>query len=281
MPAIFTHVHFGNAVVAILPPALRALKEEFPEAFYLGTQGPDLLFYHKPFKKKEKNAPRKKGWDLHAEAPETFFLNGAKLLLSDDRNRDETGFFPKTAEGAYLMGFLCHFTLDSHCHPMIDEHSVNGLSHGKIESELDKYFFKKLERAPRGYNAAKLFSKSVEAQAASAAVLGVTEKNTRVAIRTMRRINGLFSSRLGLTHGFCHAALSLAGMNKTFGEMFLHKKDDPRCQTLLSRLEERFNVAVQKASEIIPVFFERLPNRVERSSLDDNFYRYDYSGNHI
>ncbi len=275
MPAIFTHIQFGKEVVSLLPPALQALAEKHPKPFYLGTQGPDILFYHKPTVKKEKNPARKLGWDLHAVESAPFFLNAAKILYEDKQNRDDKGnFAPKTAECAYVLGFLCHFTLDSACHPDIDGRSVNGLTHGKIESELDKFHFQKNGYPTRGVNAAKFFYPNEDAQKASAKILGVTEGNTAVAMRSMYKINNLFSHKCGFVHGFCHFILTMVGMNKTFGEMFLHKKEDERCKDLLPLLHERFNEAKAKAAEKITAFFDGLKLAIR----NDEFYRYNYSG---
>ncbi len=279
MPAIFTHIQFGKEVAQGLPPALKALTERHAESFYAGTQGPDLLFYHKPLKSRKKNPARAKGWALHEVSPEAFFLNAALLLLSDSRNFDEAGnFSPRTAEAAYLLGFLCHFTLDSACHPLIDGSSVNGLTHGKIESELDKFQYRKIGKPDRGFNAAKLYANSEAAKIASSKILSVNEREAAVAMRSMRKINGLFSHKCGLVHGFCHAVLSLVGMNGSFGEMFLHKKDDLRCKELLPKLGELFNAAIPTAREAIVDFFGNMPQYVAQNRLDKDFYRYNYSG---
>ena len=278
MPAIFTHVQFGKEVVTTLPPALSALVEKHPESFYLGTQGPDVLFYHRPLKSKN-NSARKLGWSMHAEAAEPFFLNGAKLLLEDKANYNSDGtFLPQTAEAAYLLGFLCHFTLDWSCHPFIDEHSVNGLSHGKIESELDKRQYRKLGKPIRGFNAATLFFPTDESRKASAKILGVTEENTLTALKYMRFINGAFSHKCGFVHGFYHLILTLVGQNKKFGDMFIHKKDDPRFEPLWETLNEKFNEAVPRASGIITDFFENIQQHVEKNTLANDIFRYDYSG---
>ncbi len=278
MPAIFTHIQFGKEVVKELPRELRSLVAAHPQAFYAGTQGPDLLFYHKPLKKKAKNPARKKGWDLHAEYPEQFFLRGAKLLLADEGNLQEGKFAPTSAEAAYLLGFLCHFTLDSQCHPYIDERSVNGVTHGKIESELDKFQFRKIGKAERGFNAATLFSPSEEVAKASANVLGVSVKNTKVALRSMRKINGLFSHKREFVHSFCHFVLTLVGMNKTFGEMFLHKKADAACAPLLPVLGEKFDKAKPLAVRQITAFFDNVPHFAAQNALNIDFYRVNYSG---
>ena len=280
MPAIYTHVRFGEEVLKVLPTPLAALAEKHKECFYLGTQGPDLLFYHKPFKSKAKNPARKKGWDLHAVAPEVFFLRGAKCLLDDKNNFDEAGnFTPESAEAAYLLGFLCHFTLDFTAHPYIDENSVDGLSHGKIESELDKHHFRKQGKKIRGFNAAKLFFPYEEAKKASAKILAVSEKESTRAMKTMRFFNGLFSHRCGLVHGVCHAALALVGMNKnSFGGMFIHKKDDPRTDVLMPTLDGLFDEAIARAKSVIPEFFENIQGSVENNKLTNEIFRYNYSG---
>lgn len=280
MPAIYTHVCFGEEVLKVLPAPLVALAEKHKESFYLGTQGPDLLFYHKPFQSKAKNPARKKGWDLHAVAPEGFFLNGAKRLLDDKQNYDKDGrFCPDSAEAAYLMGFLCHFTLDFTAHPYIDENSVNGLSHGKIESELDKHRFRSSGKKIRGFNAAKLFFPDKESKKASAAILDVAEEESGRALKTMRFINGLFSNRCGLVHGFSHAVLSLVHMNKnSFGDMFIHKKDDPRADVLMPTLNTLFEKAVQRANLVITEFFANIQSSVQNNTLTNEIFRYNYSG---
>ncbi len=269
MPAIFTHIQFGKEVLPTLPPPLQAIANGHPEAFYLGTQGPDILFYHKPMKKKAKNPARKKGWDLHAEPPFSFFQRAGALLSGGKGWQSEAN----APLAAYVLGFLCHFTLDKTCHPAIDAHSVNGLSHGKIESELDKYEFRKIGKPARGFNAATLFYPSEDAEIAGAKILDVSREAMRVAMRSMQKINRLFSHKCGLVHGFCHIGLTLVGMNRSFGDMFIHKKDDTRCEELLPLLNEKFNEAIEIAAREISAFFENLP-----SFLENDFYQYDYSG---
>ncbi len=278
MPAIFTHVQFGKEVAAGLSPALQALVSAHEESFYLGTQGPDLLFYHKLLKSKKKNPARKLGWDMHERTSEAFFLAATEKLFADGENLEDGEFFPKSAAAAYTLGFLCHYVLDSTCHPTIDKASVDGLTHGKIESELDKYILRRAGMPVRGFNAATLFFPEEEAKRASAAILGVREEETGRAMRSMRKINKLFSHKCGFVHGVCHAALTLVGMNGSFGQMFLHKKEDTRCKELLPRLEGLFEGAIPLAREQIEAFFAHLPRHAEVDSLETNFYRSNYSG---
>lgn len=280
MPAIYTHARFGEEVLSVLPAYLASPVEKHKESFYLGTQGPDLLFYHKPFKSKKKNPARKKGWYLHTIPPEEFFLNGAKALLADNSNyAEDRSFRPDSAECAYLIGFLCHFTLDYTAHPYIDNNSVNGLSHGKIEAELDKHHFRKQRNKIRGFNTANLFFPNDESKKASAKILDVSEKESERAMKTMRLINGLFSHKCGLVHGFCHAILSLVDMNKNgFGDMFIYKKDDARATALLPTLDTLFEKAVETAKTVITEFFANIQSSAENNALTNEIFRYNYSG---
>ena len=43
MPAIYAHLRFGEEVAKTLPAPFTELIKRFPEAFHLGTQGPDIL----------------------------------------------------------------------------------------------------------------------------------------------------------------------------------------------------------------------------------------------
>ncbi len=268
MPAVFTHIQFGNAVASTLPAPLRALTEKHPAAFYLGTQGPDVLFYHKPFRSKKKNPIRKRGWDTHAQAAAPFFVQLAKKINKA----------PSDALKAFAVGFLCHFTLDCTTHPFIDAHSKDGLAHGKIESELDKYFLKKLGRPAYGFNGTTLFSPSEESVQTGMRAFDIPEKNMRILLKSMRRINGLFTNEHGFVRGFCHVALTLIGQNGTLGQMFIHKKDDARCVPLLPTIEALFHQAVGKASAQITAYFSHLEQIARTERIEDDFYRYTYSG---
>ena len=267
MPAIYAHLRFGDEVAATLPSDLRECADKYPEAFHLGTQGPDILFYHKPL---TKNDIRAYGTTLHRMSAEEFFLPAATTLLSEG-NADS----PKKA---YLMGFLCHFTLDVTCHPFIDEHSSTQLTHGKIESEFDKYLLRKDGKPIRGYNTATPISGENFTAEACASLLDVPLKNIHRAVKTMKKINGWFSKKCELFHVFAHTFLKIAGLERKFGDMFLHKKDDPLCENLNGRLFEKFQTAISHASELIQEYFSSLQTAVVEKKLQNEIFRSNYSG---
>ena len=76
MPALYAHLRFGEEVSKTLPEDYREYIDRYPEAFALGTQGPDILFYHQPTKH---NEIRQRGSFLHTIFGEEFFLAQGEL----------------------------------------------------------------------------------------------------------------------------------------------------------------------------------------------------------
>ena len=276
MPAIYAHNRFGEAVIATLPPSFRDFLKKYNEAFCLGTQGPDILFYHRPIKS---NPTRKKGMDMHLTPAEGFFLKQGERLFKDKLVKEQNGvYLPASADAAYIAGFICHFTLDVFAHPHIYELEDTGVSHGRIESEFDKYLLRKDGRPIRGFKTAGQITKKNGTAQACANALEVSTDEILRSIKTMRTINNdLFSNPFPPVHGFCHFVLRIAGMEGKFGEMFLHKKDDPACNALNSTLEKDLSDAVPKAAALIEDYFSNLPKHIENGKLDE-FFGNNYTG---
>ncbi|MEG0070372.1 MAG: peptidase [Raoultibacter sp.] len=142
MPAIMTHDFFGRDVYDELYNLIGGSRDEC-DAFLLGNQGPDPLFYSviSPRLAKFNNL----GSTIHNEKPsEVLCALKHSLSILDETERP--------VGRAYALGFVCHYTLDSSMHPLVffNEYQVcdagvEGLSrengnevHGVIESELDE-----------------------------------------------------------------------------------------------------------------------------------------------
>jgi hypothetical protein len=63
-----------------------------------------------------------------------------------------------------------------------------------------------------------------------------------------------------------------------FGDMFLHKKDDPRCNGLLQDLYQKWTSAVPATATRIRDYFEDLAKHVQNNRLPQEIYRCNYSG---
>ncbi|MBE5745281.1 MAG: hypothetical protein E7355_03990 [Clostridiales bacterium] len=275
MPALYTHYRFGEEVIKALPVCFSDHVDKYPEAFALGTQGPDILFYHHPLKK---NEIRSYGTHLHDIAAEDFYLDMAALLLENATGESAEEVLSKNgAFAAYICGFLCHFTLDVSCHKYIDDNSVEKPSHGKIESEFDKFLLRKDGKKLRGYNTATPIKAENGTVEACAKALNVPQENIALSIKSMKKINGWFSKKSECFHFFMHLLLRIVGMERKFGDMFIHKKDDPLCQKTNDVLFGKFEAAIPMGAALIEEYFSSLPTLLKTRKLNEIF-RYNYCG---
>lgn len=142
MPAIIAHDTFGTEVYNQLFEYIGGSRDE-ADAFLLGNQGPDPLFYamvHPGLPGVSEVGNR-----MHSEKP-------AELLAAMRAGIREAPAADQPIDRAYVLGFLCHYLLDSTAHPLIQSQEyalcdagVPGLTrengsdvHAVIESELDE-----------------------------------------------------------------------------------------------------------------------------------------------
>lgn len=142
MPALITHDFFGRDVYDRLYTLIGGSRDE-AEAFLLGNQGPDPLFY--TVLSPQLREHNRLGSTMHNKKP-------SELLAAFKNSLGILGSAELEAGRAYALGFLCHYTLDSTMHPFVFFHEYQlcdagepGLSradgsevHGVIESELDE-----------------------------------------------------------------------------------------------------------------------------------------------
>ncbi|MBQ7948725.1 MAG: hypothetical protein IJ284_03085 [Clostridia bacterium] len=67
-------------------------------------------------------------------------------------------------------------------------------------------------------------------------------------------------------------------MERKFGDMFLHKKDDPLCETPNKVLIEKWKDAIPQASALIQQYFDELKAWVVNQKTENELFRYNFSG---
>lgn len=142
MPAIITHDQFGRDALT-LPTLSFVETEQEKEAFLLGNQGPDPLFYCVANPTTAKYHAL--GGRMHHENPNVLLQCLAQSLV----------YLPSAAHPlakAYIAGFTCHYLLDRAEHPLVYaqqyalcDAGIDGLEekdgsevHAIIESDLDE-----------------------------------------------------------------------------------------------------------------------------------------------
>ena len=128
MPTTYAHWRFGDKCIRMLPDDLQNIILNNRAIFDYGVHGPDIFFYYNCLKHNEVN---RYGSAMH-DIPYKDTLAQIKENFKKTENKDMAL--------SYLLGFTCHFTLDSYCHGFIEKvDETTPYSHGKIESQFDRY----------------------------------------------------------------------------------------------------------------------------------------------
>ncbi len=213
MPAIMTHDFFGKDVYPQLGTIIGPTEEE-RDAFLLGNQGPDPLFYvvltyrMKPF--------FHLGSIMHNEKTNkliTAMREAIDLLDEDER----------PVGRAYAYGFLCHYSLDRAMHPLvysqqyaICDAGIEGLdsrSESEVHAEIEREFDEMVLFAKTG-ETISTYRPAVQVLRASDEVLDIIGKLYayvgmkafsmfppfdlfKAAVKNFRSVQGLFYSPSG------------------------------------------------------------------------------------
>ena len=117
MPAFYTHYRFGCDVLKQLPEDIRSICTAHRGLFDIGLHGPDIYFFYRP-------------------------------VLPNKVNR--IGYAAHKRSGRY---FLCHFTLDSICHPYIHTAMKEfNVTHAATETAFDRALLLKDGKDPQHFD---------------------------------------------------------------------------------------------------------------------------------
>lgn len=161
MPACLTHYFFAKNILASLPN-----KTDIDEcAFFWGAQGPDFLFCRNFIPWRKDKTISAYGSRLHETKPSAT-LNSMREFLKHNDN---------AAYRSYVLGFVCHYSLDCTAHPYINalsaqlskvrENETKSTMHGEIEGSLDTIVLRsETGKLPSEISLGKMFPKNEAVQ---------------------------------------------------------------------------------------------------------------------
>lgn len=250
MPAIYAHNQFGNRVLQQLDAKKRALILKYLRQFRIGLQGPDYLFFYKPL---SKNPISRVGYALHEE-PAAGFMEHAREVIRENGT--------DSPEYAYILGFICHFSLNDECHPFVAEQiEKTGVGHIEIESEFEKLLMRKNGEEPLAYPVGRTFPTDREtAECIAKFYDGVGADDARKALKSMKRYKNLLVAPGKVKRTILDTGMKLSGHYGELQGHLLKPTDNPKCEESNQGLYERFQKAVPVAEQLIQDFdslFER------------------------
>ena len=214
MPAIITHDLFGEAVYEG-DAYFIGIDPEQRFAFLLGNQGPDPLFYARANPSISEFSAL--GSIMHSRDTDKILVAFHDAL--DTLTPDE-----KPVGRAYLLGFLCHYLLDSAVHPLVYANQyalcdagVEGLTrkngneiHAVIESEFDEVML--FKRTGKTVATFKPYKEILQASDETLTIIGklysymavmVFQRSMQIdvfrkSVKAFRLVQNVFYSRTGM-----------------------------------------------------------------------------------
>lgn len=139
MPNLMTHKIFGEDVLKMTNERIQNYVKKNPQAFSVGTSGPDYLFYHSQFPWQDQEAGAKVG-NIGSVIHSKNINDWYEVAISSCINEKDLDLQADMI--SFLIGHLTHWGLDSSAHPFIF-YRTDGTSketkywHYRYESMLD------------------------------------------------------------------------------------------------------------------------------------------------
>lgn len=260
MPAAYAHKIFGLEVLIRLSKDKQEIIQRNIDSYYLGLHGPDVLFYYQPLKA---NKVSRVGFQMHEEEAYPYFEHWKNVYLKT---------CPKESYLAYLYGFLCHFSLDSTCHPLVQEKIDNSdVTHTEIESSFDRMLLEKEKKDPLRENIVSHIKGNETNIENVSLCFKVEKKVAKKAISSMLFYNKLLKAPSKIQRGLVNTILKITNNYQEVHGMMIPYVKDERCSDSDQKLYDMlYGDSLKKAVELIDNYALFLEGKAE---LDNRLHR--------
>lgn len=249
MPTTYAHYTFGGLVLDILNNDVKKLISKHINLFNIGLHGPDILFYFKPL---SNNKISKVGHEVHSMNAVIFFENAKKVIRECPDSE---------AACAYIMGYICHFMLDSECHPYIREKESDKITHSEIETEFDRLLMIKNNINPLSFKPTSHIVPKIDyAKCISCFYQGITYKEISRALKSMKFYLNLIVAPGNLKRSIIITALKLSGNYENMIALIMNYQQNTACDEISHNLQELYTKAIVATADIINEYYKNLSN---------------------
>lgn len=242
MPSTYAHYRFGAAMYRSMDADIRRTVARYRRLYDVGLHGPDLFLYYNPALSTKTGALSKK---FHRQTGQEFFTRVCRGLRLEP---SEAGF-------SYLYGVLCHYCLDSVCHPFVNAKAAEGpAGHTEIETEFDRFLLERDGKLPPHEQDISRHLQLADAECAAAAGFypPATARDIRRCVKNMAFFIRLLTAPEGAKRAVITRGAPLVSANAA--SMVMPTAPNPRCAHLDAPLEELY----REAEARFPVLLSQL-----------------------
>lgn len=242
MPSGYAHYRFGTQLLPNMPGDVRRTIQRFRGLFEIGLHGPDIFYYSSPLLRSNAGFL---GIKFHEQTGKEFFGRVCRMLRLE---RPEAGI-------AYLYGILCHYCLDSVCHPFVIRQAAQGkATHVEIETEFDRFLLEADGKIPPCAQDITPHIKLTPGECETVARFypPANSRNVQNSIRAMAFFLRLLTAPEGPKRKVLETSMNLAG--KELKGMLMTVKPNPNCEDLNQLLMELY----AQAESVFPEMLSQL-----------------------
>ena len=227
---------------------LREKLEAHRELYDIGLHGPDVLFYYHA----EKSTPvAALGNAMHDEPGRTFF-DRARRVVHEEADRE--------AALAYALGFVCHFALDSTCHPFVEQFTrESGVTHCEIETEFDNMLLRR-----DGYDPLTFFTAShIHPSAENARVIApfykdISEQTALESLKGMILVHKVLQASNPVKRWVVLTGMKVLGKYDGMHGLVANPQPNPQCTESNRKLDALYAKALPLAERLILEYVAKL-----------------------
>ena len=262
MPTTDAHWRFGDKCIRMLPDDLQNIILNNRAIFDYGVHVPDIFFYYNCLKHNEVN---RYGSAMH-DIPYKDTLAQIKENFKKTENKDMAL--------SYLLGFTCHFTLDSYCHGFIEKvDETTPYSHGKIESQFDRYLLIKDGFNPVTKSVTDMFHPDKKmAKVISGLFNKFDEDIIYKTLKDQKLYLNLLKDNSDIKRFFLTTAMDIAKV-PSFKDLLITKENVEELKPINIRLNKYFDMALKH----YPVLADSLIGYLSDKNELNTYFKHNFS----
>lgn len=251
MPTTYAHYKFGMEVLKKLNNNIKKVILDNIELYNIGLHGPDILFYFNPLKSNEISIM---GHAIHSREARQFFV--------DARNTINTSS-DYEASLSYIAGFICHYMLDSQCHPYIRQNE-NNFSHSEIEVELDRALMIRSKLKPLSFKPTAHINPSCKnSMIVSTFFAGISAENIEKALKSMKFYLNLLVAPGKIKRSIISGALKITGNYEGMIDLMMKYEPDENIKEINENLLHLLKDAIEPTAALIEEYCSGIKSKLE------------------